>query len=164
MIFEIFSLLVLFQLKHFIADYPLQNKYMLQKFKPDWGCFVPLLVHASVHAAFTLAICLWIAPHLWWLALVDLITHFIMDRIKAGRKYLGKFSALSGAEIKPILDNIGGRVHVDDAMDRSIRHDWKRQLRHNTYFWWSLGVDQMVHHLVHYYIIFAIVVDKALTC
>lgn len=164
MIFETFALLIIFQLKHFIADYLLQGKYMLQKFRPDWGFFFPLLAHAGVHASFTLVVCLLFAPHLWWLALVDLVTHFVMDRIKAGQKYLGRFKALSGAEIKPILDNIGGRVHADDDLDKSIRHDWRRQLRDNVFFWYSLGLDQMVHHLVHYYIIFVLVMDKALLC
>jgi len=89
MIFEIFSLLFIFQLKHFFVDYPLQGKYMLGKFKPGWGFFFPLLLHASVHAMFTLAICLWLAPHLWWLAIADLLIHFIMDRVKAGPRYLG---------------------------------------------------------------------------
>ena len=32
---KIFILLVIFQFKHFIADYLLQNNYMLGKFKDD---------------------------------------------------------------------------------------------------------------------------------
>jgi len=150
MIFEIFSLLIIFQLKHLVADYPLQNKYMLQKFRPDWGFAFPLLAHAGVHAIFTLAICIWLAPHLWWLALVDLVTHFVMDRIKAGPRYLGRFKALSANDFVQVLA-------LTDIEEQ------KKAMKSNTYFWWSLGLDQMVHHLVHYYIIFAIVMDKALT-
>ena len=164
MLFEIFFLLILFQIKHLVADYFLQGKYMLQKFRSDWGFFLPLVAHSGVHALITLGVCLWFAPNLWWLSLVDFVAHFAMDRIKAGPKYLGRFKALSGAEIKPILDNIGGRVHVNDDMDKSIRHDWHRRLKSNVFFWWSLGLDQMFHALTHYYIIFAIVSDKALTC
>lgn len=33
---------------------------------------------------------------------------------------------------------------------------WKR-IKSNTYFWWALGLDQMVHHLTHYVFIAMIV-------
>lgn len=121
-IVQIFLLLVIYQFKHFIADFPLQGKYMLGKFKPDWSFFWPLVAHCSVHSAFTLAIVLCFKPEVWWLAIVDGVVHFTMDRIKAGPKYLGRFKDLYSKQ-----------------------------------FWWSLGIDQMVHHLTHYYIIFMII-------
>lgn len=110
--------LVIYQLKHFLADYPLQTPYMLGKFKSGWEYLLPLLSHVFIHANFTLIICLIINPTFWWLSLVDLCAHFIMDRIKASPNILGRF--------KP----------------------------DNKYFWWSLGFDQMVHHLTHYFILF----------
>jgi hypothetical protein len=115
----VFTLLLIFQAKHFIADYPLQGKYMLGKFKADWSFFLPLLAHAGVHAAFTLAIALYFKPGLWWLSLVDLVVHFCVDRIKAGPKYLGRFKDM----YEPI-------------------------------FWHCLGLDQMAHHLTHYWFIY----------
>lgn len=116
----IFLLLILFQLKHFVADYPLQGKYMLQKFRPDWGFFIPLLAHSAVHAVFTLVIALLVKPEIALeVAILDLVVHFTMDRIKAGPKYLGRYK---------------------DMYDKK--------------FWMSLGVDQMVHHLTHYFIIY----------
>lgn len=158
LIFEIFSLLIFFQLKHFVADYPLQGKYMLKKFRPDWGFFFPLLTHATVHALFTLAVCLWLAPHLWWLALVDLSVHFVMDRAKAGPKYLGRYKSLTVSEFKRAYDTT---QHAKEPGDIKSA---KSRLVSNILFWWALGFDQMVHHLTHYYIIFVIVMDKALTC
>lgn len=88
----VFILVIIFQLKHFIADFPLQSSYMLMKQRADWSFFTPLLVHSLVHATMTLAIVLWFAPSLWWLSLVDLTVHFVLDRIKAGPKYLGRFN------------------------------------------------------------------------
>lgn len=85
-------LIAVFQVKHFLADFILQTRYQLGKFRADWGFFLPLLSHAATQAAFTLAICLVVCPTLWWLALVDLTTHFVMDRVKAGPKYLGRFN------------------------------------------------------------------------
>jgi hypothetical protein len=85
-------LVAVFQVKHFVADFLLQTRYQLGKFKADWGFFLPLLSHAGTQAAFTLAICLIVCPTLWWLALVDLVAHFVMDRVKAGPKYLGRFN------------------------------------------------------------------------
>ena len=116
----IFTLLTLFQIKHFISDYPLQNQYMLQKANLDKWVF-PLLSHALVHASLTLLIVLVFNYKLWWLFFVDLTIHFVVDRIKASPKMLNRFS----------LDN--------------------------KFFWWSLGIDQMMHHLTHYFIIFMII-------
>lgn len=118
----VFILLVLFQLKHFIADFPLQREYMLKKTLPGWGFFVPLAVHCSVHAGLTLAITLFFNPALWWLAIVDFVVHFVMDRVKSGPRYLGRFNDKSKAG-----------------------------------FWNAFGVDQMVHHLTHYFIIWTLV-------
>lgn len=90
-----FTLLVLFQIKHFLCDFPLQGKYMLQKFKPGWGFVLPLAAHAGVHAALTLLICRLIeAP--WLLALqlagFDFTAHFLIDRVKASPKMLGRYT------------------------------------------------------------------------
>jgi len=88
---QVFALLVLFEIKHFLADFPLQSRYMLQKGGAGWGFVAPLLTHALVHAALTGIIVLAFAPALWWLALVDLVSHALMDRAKAGPRYLGRF-------------------------------------------------------------------------
>ena len=53
----LFVLLVLYQVKHFVADYPLQGTYMLGKFKKN-GWVLPLAAHCGVHALFTFAIVL----------------------------------------------------------------------------------------------------------
>lgn len=84
-------LLIFFQLKHFIADFVLQNVWMLQKSRPDWDFLAPLSIHCGVHAALTLAVTLYVNPSCWWLAVVDFVIHFTMDRIKAGPRYLGRF-------------------------------------------------------------------------
>lgn len=122
----IFVLLCIYQLKHFISDYPLQIPFMLGKFKPDWSFVKPLSAHAGVHAWFTYCISLVVllkVPGGFVIALgfslFDFVIHFLMDRIKAGPKYLGRFNDMQ----KP-------------------------------YFWWALGLDQMVHHFTHYFIIY----------
>lgn len=134
----IFLLLLAFQLKHFLADYPLQTEYMLGKFKPGKGYVLPLFLHASVHAAFTFLIC-WgiqfpgVGPKLaLGLALLDGGIHFAMDRIKASPRLLGRHKPLTAKDYPTATEE---------------------QKRGNKYFWWSLGVDQGVHHLTHYIII-----------
>jgi hypothetical protein len=127
-------LVLIYQAKHFLADYPLQRRYMLGKFRDDWGFFLPLLAHVAVHGGMTLCIT-------WFLvgwkaigfALFDGTVHFSMDRIKASKKYLGRYKTLT-AETAPTAT--------------------PDQWRSNDYFWWSLGLDQMVHHLTHYAIIY----------
>lgn len=122
-IVSLFALLVIYQLKHFICDYPLQNAYMLGKFE-EIGWVKPLLAHTGIHAVATFLIALVFTQMVFLslsLALFDLVVHFIMDRVKASPKLLGRY----------------------DIKDKR--------------FWWSLGFDQMVHHLTHYAIIACIV-------
>lgn len=121
---EIFILLVLFQLKHFICDYPFQTTYMLQKANLT-GWVKPLATHAFVHAAFTTIIVMWFGviattqPLLFFIlalamGLANFIIHFTVDRIRASPK-------------------LGGRWNPTQP-----------------YFWWALGANQMAHHLTHY--------------
>jgi hypothetical protein len=137
---EVFWLLAAFQAKHFFADYPLQGRYMLGKFRDDWGFVRPLAAHAGVHAIFTLALT---AGFVGWravpLALFDGVAHFTMDRIKASKKYLGRYKPLT-AESAPAAT--------------------PAQWASNDRFWWSLGLDQMVHHLTHYAVIYYVAVHS----
>lgn len=89
-------LLIFFQVKHFVADFILQNVWMLQKARPGWDFVPPLTIHSGVHGLSTVAVILYLAPHLWWLAVMDFVIHFAMDRIKAGPRYLGRFSDVRG--------------------------------------------------------------------
>lgn len=117
---EFFILLIIFQIKHLIADYYLQYPYMYEnKGKPkDWAW--PLFEHSSMHGGFTLGI---IASYMALftitlgsdviliavgLATFDLVTHFCIDRWKATRK--------GGPDTKE--------------------------------FWVNLGIDQSLHHIV----------------
>src|SRR3954464_1727625 len=90
-----FILLIVFQIKHFIADFPLQREYMLRKFSPDWDFLLPLTMHCLVHGTMTLAVVLVFNPKLWWLAFADFGIHFVMDRIKSSPRYLGRYNNLS---------------------------------------------------------------------
>lgn len=120
MIKEIFIILVLFQVKHLLADYLLQAKYMLGKMNKD-GWVLPLAAHAAVHSYITLCIVIFFDINLWWLAIVDFVVHFIVDRVKASPNILGRFNPNQKA------------------------------------FWFVLGLDQFIHHLTHYFIIWMVV-------
>lgn len=132
MIEQILLLLIAFQIKHWVCDYPLQTPFMLQKFQRE-GWVYPLFCHVRVHALFTLLIS---AAFLSlysdmsvqdytrisvWAMLTDGLIHFMVDRVKAH-------------------PDLGGR--------------WKSN---NPKFWWALGADQMLHHLTHYVIIYFLV-------
>lgn len=109
-----------FQVKHFLADYVLQTRYMLGKFAPSWRhAYPPLAAHCGVHAAFTFFMTGPFVGLYWALILAgfDFVTHFIIDRVKASPNLLGIYS------------------HTQPQ------------------FWWMLGGDQMLHHLVHYAIV-----------
>jgi hypothetical protein len=92
-VISIASLLVIFQIKHFVADYPLQTPYMLGKFKPFPQFIWPLAAHAGVHTIFTVVIALAYQRYdlVMSLALLDFTTHFVIDRLKASPALLGRF-------------------------------------------------------------------------
>lgn len=85
-------LLIAFQLKHFVCDYPLQTAYMLGKFKGGSEWIGPLTAHAGVHAVSSAAIA---SLFLGWGAVaigtIDFAVHFIVDRIKASPSMLGRY-------------------------------------------------------------------------
>ncbi len=138
----IWLLLVVYQLKHFFCDYPLQTPYMLGKFKSGNDWILPLMAHAGVHALATFLIAVFFGFKLALaLAAFDFVAHFAMDRIKASPNMLGRYKALSGKEYVEIMVS---------SMDKSEND---KRLKDNVRFWWALGLDQGVHHLTHYVII-----------
>lgn len=76
------ALLLVMALKHFVADFLLQTNWIAHGKERVEGWQGPLAVHVLCHASLTLLIALAIAPRLWWLALVDLVVHTIIDRSK----------------------------------------------------------------------------------
>jgi hypothetical protein len=168
---EMLLLIVIYQIKHFLADYPLQTPYMLGKFK-DKGWVQPLATHCAVHSLFTIVIASMYAGVgllASCLALFDFTAHFIMDRIKASPKMLGRYTALTKDDFKEHNDVVS--QFTQEIRDLSLSQEtlpmaaevraglntekleWHDRLRSNKLFWWSLGFDQMVHHLTHYVII-----------
>lgn len=132
----IWLLLVLYQVKHFICDYPLQTKWMLGKFKPFPDCFLPLLAHSAVHGVATFLIASMFKPKIaFWVALLDLAVHGMVDYVKAN-------------------PNLGGRFKTLTKENYATATEAER--KSNTYFWWALGADQTMHHLTHYLIIWCL--------
>lgn len=132
-----FTLLIVFVIKHFLADFPLQTPYMLGKFKQDWGFVPPLLAHVGVHAAFTFAISIWFG--IWQafcLAAFDATVHFVMDRIKASKKYLGRFKPLT---------------------EETYFGATPEQLKSNRWYFYSLGIDQGIHTLTDMFVVWCLV-------
>lgn len=159
----IWILLVVYQIKHFLADYPLQTPYMLGKFKKYPDFIHPLLTHASVHALFTMfiAMCCGASGHMVaGLGLFDMTVHFIVDRIKASPDLGGRWQALSKNEMMGIIEEM--KYYKEYPLANTTvqcKPQAEAKLRSNRVFWYALGVDQMAHHLTHYAII-AILVLK----
>ncbi len=133
MIIEVFILLLAFQVKHLIADYYLQFPYMYEnKGKPyffDW--FRPLLDHAGVHALFTLIV----------------VSLFILN--------------VAPDISTRIAFAIIGSVTLFDFVTHFVTDRWKATQKTDpskAWFWQSLGIDQMIHHVVGIIIVFVVVV------
>jgi len=76
-------ILLLFLLKHFVADFVLQPGWMAKGKAGMLGWHIPLTLHAAIHALLTYALILFLAPAYWWLAILDFGVHFAIDRGKA---------------------------------------------------------------------------------
>jgi hypothetical protein len=151
----LFVLLVVYQLKHFLADYPLQRSWMLGKFKPGWDFVWPLAAHAGVHGVFTYIIARCYGADVWpalVMSVFDFGVHFVMDRLKASPKYLGRWKPLTAAEWLAAHKEVAAGV-LRVRYGHEPEHSPAARLRANTLFWYALGLDQMVHHLTHYAII-----------
>lgn len=81
----ILYLYLAFRMKQLICDFLLQPSWMaLVKGNPGKADGTRALVmHAGIHAIFTLFVVLCFAPHLWWLFLVDFLVHSLIDKVKA---------------------------------------------------------------------------------
>jgi hypothetical protein len=86
-------LVLLFGLKHLLADFILQTPWMVRGKGAAAGWMAPLLAHAGVHGALTTAIALVVVPGWWWLGLVDLLVHATLDRLKAAPRCGGRWCA-----------------------------------------------------------------------
>lgn len=161
----VFALLFAFQIKHLVADYLLQGyplaNFMLGKFRPGPDFVGPLAAHCAVHAALTgiLAIATGAGFSLIsGVVVLDFTAHFVMDRLKAGPKYLGRFKAFRGTADEYV--QMSRRTAVYERTlelkrpPEKMYEDAYRAMWNNTLFWWSLGLDQCVHHGTNYLIIY----------
>ncbi len=156
-------LLVVYQVKHFVCDYILQGKYMLGKFLPYPAYILPLLAHTLVHAVATFGIA-YLVRDVYFavgLSLLDMGTHFLVDRIKASPDMLGRFKNFSGREYRAMM---GGGLPYGFADSGNFKEtvvlsdaEVKARFKSNTFYYWALGADQAAHHLTHYLIIAALV-------
>jgi hypothetical protein len=74
--------LVIFLFKHLIADFLLQTPWMANGKEQPHGWFAPLLAHVAVHTVATALIFAILAPAYVWMAAVDFVVHFTIDRGK----------------------------------------------------------------------------------
>ncbi|HXT09631.1 MAG TPA: DUF3307 domain-containing protein [Roseiarcus sp.] len=78
----IIAALVIFLAKHLVADFFLQTAWMANGKEQPTGWFAPLLAHVLVHTAATALIFAILAPAYIWMAAVDFVVHFAIDRAK----------------------------------------------------------------------------------
>lgn len=82
---DILVLYLVFRGKQLVCDFILQTAWMANvKGHPfNMGGAKALGMHAGIHAVFTCAIVLMLAPAFWWLGLVDFLVHGLVDKAKA---------------------------------------------------------------------------------
>lgn len=83
--------LVIMTFKHFVADFVLQTNWIARGKERVQGWATPLAAHVAIHGVMTLMIALAFMPALWWLALVDMAVHAVIDRGKSVAGQIGKW-------------------------------------------------------------------------
>jgi len=73
---------LLMVVKHVLADFILQTRWMALGKDGRTGWALPLLVHCSIHGIATTVIVVALEPRLWFLGAVDFVIHLICDRAK----------------------------------------------------------------------------------
>ena len=148
-VMHLFTLVLIFNFKHFIADYLLQGRYCLGKFKDFPDFILPLSVHAGTHALLTIIIGIIYSIVIGknpgiaivGLANIDFMAHFVIDRIKADPYLLGRYEALSKNEMKAILE-------IEKKLKTIELHNaTQSKLKSNRNYWITLGIDQLCHHI-----------------
>ncbi len=74
--------LVIFLVKHLVADFFLQTSWMASGKEQPHGWFLPLLAHVMVHTVATALIFAALAPAYIFMAAIDFVVHFTIDRAK----------------------------------------------------------------------------------
>jgi hypothetical protein len=78
----VIAALVIFLAKHLAADFILQTSWMANGKEQPTGWLFPLLAHVLVHTVATAIIFAILAPAYIWMAAVDFVVHFAIDRAK----------------------------------------------------------------------------------
>jgi hypothetical protein len=78
----IIAAIVIFLGKHLLADFFLQTSWMALGKEKTHGWLLPLLAHVCVHAVAKGIIFAVLAPVYVWMAAVDFVIHFAIDRCK----------------------------------------------------------------------------------
>lgn len=122
------GLSIAFIIKHFMADFPLQTMEMVED-KGYYGRFNGIL-HAFIHGLCTYIILLWFNAY-------NIVT--------------GPIIPINLLIFLPILDIIV-HYHIDYIKMRINKQlNWGPE---NPNFWFSLGIDQMLHYLTYILIIY----------
>lgn len=132
---QLFLMLLAFEFKQFLCDYPIHPTFILKSFQTDNNR--AFLFHAGIHALLTLAICLIFTTAEFPLALMLAGLDFFMDFA------LAIFRSRTGfiARFKPL--------DLDEFMEAS-RH---QKVQHRLY-WLFYGLDRMIHHVTYFAIIY----------
>lgn len=131
-----FALIVVFityAFKHFIADFVLQNHYMLGKFKPYPGFFLPLSAHCAVHAL-----------GVGWLFIVAGLNARELSDITGFFQLMGLM----------MVYEFASHFLVDVVKAQWTRITKANHTEHR--FWVAIGIDQLAHVLFSIPVIVAI--------
>lgn len=90
----------------------------------------------------------------------------MVDRLKASPSLGGKFKPLTASEYVAISNQREEAAALIVTYDKGSKNyvgltdiieSADRRFKGNKFFWWLLGLDQMAHHLTHYFIIWQLV-------
>lgn len=134
---QIFILLLAFQLKQFFCDYPIYPEFLLKRFKGSG--LTAFIVHSGIHSFMTLGICLILSSSGFGLAVLmaclDFVIDFMLNQFRSRSETIARFRPLD----------------LDEFLAAS-----RKEKRNHRLYWAFFGLDQTIHHLTHYAIVFVL--------
>ena len=132
---QIFVLLLAFQIKQLLCDYPIQPEFLLKRFQSS--SVNGLLLYSFFHGFFTLAICLILTtasfPLAAGLALLDVGIDFVLGLTRSKSDLLARFRPL-------------------DLQEFTVAS--RKAKRQHRLYWIFFGIDQALHHMTHFSIVY----------
>jgi hypothetical protein len=132
---QIFVLLLAFEVKQLLCDYPILPDFLLKRFHSNG--IKAFILYSAFHGFITFTICLLLTnaeyPLALLMSLLDFAAGFALAMFRSHSSMIARFKPLD----------------LDEFMSAS-----RKAKRQHRMYWTFFGLDQAIHHMTHFSIIY----------